>query len=83
MSRSSNNFSDTTQTPSGNSFTDVSFTAGSGSMVRLSFSLGTNPWTGQNLSADAFGFDSMFSGTPFGIGIFGGVYHFAAIKDRP
>lgn len=78
-------------TRSGNSFAKVSVTKGSGSFTgditpssnvfaADSFQGNTKAWEGDNLTSDAL-FDDVLSGTPFGIGEFGGLAHFKNVTQ--
>lgn len=38
-------------------------------------------WSGENITSGVFGSSSIYSGTPFGIGTFGGIRHFEKLKS--
>ena len=84
MARSGNSFSknrtaDAILGQSVNSFSDVSFSAGSNTFADTVFVAGQYQWDGENVALDAFGFDDLFSGKPFGAGNFGEITHFKRI----
>lgn len=76
MNISDNNFSKKVIAKSTNQFTEKTLAAG-GSFTGKELAIGTNPWEGQNLTADNPGLDNLEEGgiAP-GSGEVGGIAHF-------
>lgn len=76
MELSTNTFTDMSISQSPSNPTDVSFQSSANPTTKVSFTLSDSPIKGDNLGSGAFGADEMFSGTPFGMGVFGGISRF-------
>lgn len=49
-------------------------------MARVPYDLSGNAFNGENLTSDAYGFDSP-DGTPYGIDEYGGISHFLGVTQ--
>ena len=79
MKISTNAFVKNTPDASSNSFAKKVIAKSSNSFAKKVIAKGTaGGWNGDNLTASEFGFDDLASGTPFGIGEYGGIRHFQA-----
>jgi hypothetical protein len=86
MQRSSSSFTKgISSRTSANTFTSHSLSSRKSSNTFIKSTLrfaSSVSWSGINMTSGSFGFDEINSGTPFGIGEFGGIKHFDAMKDR-
>ena len=75
MNLSSNSFSKKTITASSNSFLDKTLSTGQ-ALTKTPVKKGVSQWNGENLSANDYGFDDLYGGTPYGVNEYGGITHF-------